>query len=324
MTKNNNLNEIKQPELHELTQPELLELLEPLEHEEEDIASESAETDSIGEKILTMFRRNKITLVAVCVLALLALMAIFAPFVAPHDPYSMNPGEELQQPSVKFPLGTDVFGRCVLSRIIFGSRISLIVGFAPTLISMTLGVIFGLTSGFFGGKVDFIIMRFTDMIMALPGLLITLLIIFIFERPNMFLLFIAMSITGWTGTARIIRSQVLAFREKEFVEAARSVGVNRFMIMFRHILPNCLPILVVIFTLSVPAMIMTESGLSFLGLGLPPPTASWGSLINGLRSHIFRIPISALAPGVFILLTTMSFNFLGDGLRDAVDPSMKE
>jgi len=299
-------------------------LLEPLEQEEEDIAAESTETDSVGEKILTMFKKNKITLVAAFVLVLLALMAIFAPFVAPHDPYVMNSGRELEQPSSDFLLGTDVFGRCVLSRIIFGARISLIVGFVPTIISMTIGVIFGLISGFFGGKVDFVIMRFTDMVMALPGLLITLLIIYIFERPNMFLLFIAMSIASWPGTARIIRSQVLAFREKEFIEAARSVGVKRFKIMFRHILPNCLPTLVVIFTLAVPGMIMTESGLSFLGLGLPPPTASWGSLINTLRGHIFRIPISALSPGVFILLTTMSFNFLGDGLRDAVDPSMKE
>jgi len=167
-------------------------------------------------------------------------------------------------------------------------------------------------------------MRLTDMVMALPSLLITLLILYVFERPSMTLLFVAMSIASWPGTARIIRAQVLSFREKEFIEAARSLGVNRFKIMLKHILPNCIPTLLVIFTLAVPGMIMLESGLAFLGLGLPPPSASWGTLINTLRSHIFRVPVSALSPGVFILLTTMSFNFLGDGLRDAIDPSMKE
>jgi len=300
------------------------ELIAPLEAEAVDIAAESVETDTLVEKIFLMFKKKKITLVAVIILGLLAFIAIFAPLVAPHPPNFIYTGYELLTPSIRFPLGTDQFGRCVLSRIIFGSRISLVVGFIPTIISMTIGIAMGLTSGFFGGKVDFIIMRFTDMVMALPGLLLTLLIIYVFERPNMLLLFVAMSIASWPGTARIVRSQVLAFREKEFVEAARSVGVNRFKIMIKHILPNCVPTLVVIFTLAVPGMIMVESGLAFLGLGIPPPTASWGSLISALRSHIFRIPVAALAPGFFILLTTMSFNFLGDGLRDAIDPHLKE
>ena len=301
----------------------LEDLTAPLETETENIAAEVSDTEKIGEKILMMFTGNKITLAAAIVLALLALVAIFAGFVAPHPPNEMFKGESLKQPSLLFPLGTDQYGRCVLSRIIYGSRISLVVGFLPTIVSMTIGVILGLTSGFFGGKVDFIIMRFTDMVMSLPSLLLTLLIVFVFD-PSIMLLFVAMSIASWPGTARIVRSQALAFKEKEFVEAARAVGVSRLMIMLKHIFPNCLPTLVVLFTMSVPNNIMVESGLAFLGLGIPPPTASWGSLINNLRSRIDIIPVSALAPGLFILLTVMAFNFLGDGLRDAIDPYMKE
>ena len=299
------------------------ELTAPLEIDEENIAAETTETDRIGDKILLMFKRNKITLVAAIVLALLALIAIFAPIAAPHPPNEMFKGQSLKQPSREFPLGTDQYGRCVLSRIIYGSRISLVVGFLPTIVSMAIGVILGLVSGFFGDWVDFAIMRFTEIVMSLPPLLLTLLIVFVFE-PSIMLLFVAMSITSWPGTARIVRAQVLSFKEKEFVEAARANGVSRLMIMMKHIFPNCLPTLVVLFTMSVPSNIMVESGLAFLGLGIPPPTASWGSLINDLRSRIDMIPVSALAPGFFILLTVMSFNFLGDGLRDAIDPYMKE
>ena len=298
-------------------------LTDRLEQAEENIAAETTETDSIVEKIRTMFRNNKMTLVAAIVLGIIILTAVFAPVVAPHDPNEVNMGEELQAPSWRFLLGSDEFGRDILSRIIHGARVSLVVGFIPTIISMTIGIILGLVSGFLGGAVDFIIMRLADIVLAFPSFLLALLIMYTFE-PNLLVLFVALSFVNWAGTARVVRSQTLSFKEKEFVEAARSIGVKRLKIMFKHILPNCLPSLIVLFTLNIPASIMTESGLSFLGVGIQPPRSSWGLLVNRYRRYIFQIPVAALAPGLAILIVVLAFNFLGDGLRDTMDPYMKE
>jgi len=294
-----------------------------LEQVEENIAAETTETDSITEKISLMFKNNKMTLFAAIVLGIIVLSAVLAPVVSPHDPNQINMGEELQSPSWKYLLGTDEFGRDVLSRIIHGGRVSLIVGFVPTIISMSIGIILGLISGFFGGAVDFVIMRLADIVLAFPSFLLALLIMYTFE-PSLFVLFIALSFVNWAGTARVVRSQTLSFKEKEFVEAARSIGVKRFVIMLRHILPNCLPSLIVLFTLNIPGSIMTESGLSFLGVGIQPPRSSWGLLVNRYRKYIFQIPAAALAPGLAILIVVLAFNFLGDGLRDTMDPYMKE
>jgi len=296
---------------------------EPLPPQEEDFSAEMVESDSLGQKIRGMFKANKMTLAAVIVLALIILMAILAPVVAPHEPNKINMGKELLMPCKEFPLGTDQFGRDILSRIIHGSRISLIVGVVPTIISMAIGILLGLLSGFLGGKVDFVIMRFADMVLAFPSLLLALLIRYTFN-PSLLMLFVALSFVSWAGTARVVRSQTLSLKEKEFVEAARSIGVPPLTIMVRHILPNCLPSLIVLFTLNVPASIMTESALSFLGVGIQPPDSSWGLLVNQLKTYIFQIPAAAFAPAVLILLVVMSFNFLGDGLRDAIDPYMKE
>ncbi len=303
--------------------PEGAKLSDPIEHIEENIAAEITESDHISDKIKLMFRNNAITLVAFIILAVIVITAIFAPFIAPHDPNEIHMGEELQQPSGTYPLGTDEYGRDVLSRIIYGSRISLIVGIVPTFISMFVGVVLGLVSGFFGGKVDFIIMRLADVVLAFPSFLLALLIMYTF-KPGLLLLFVALSFVSWAGTARVVRSQTLALREKEFVEAARSIGVRRWTIMFRHIFPNCLPSLIVLFTLNIPSSIMFESALSFLGVGVQPPDSSWGLLVNRYKKYIFDIPIATLAPGVAILLVVLAFNFLGDGLRDAIDPYMKE
>ena len=298
-------------------------LTDKIEQVEENIAAESTETDSVLEKIRTMFRNNKMTLAAVIVLGLIILTAVFAPIVSPNEPNEIHMGEELQKPSFKYPLGTDEYGRCILSRIIHGSRISLIVGFVPTIISMTIGVILGLLSGFLGGVVDFIIMRLADIVLAFPSFLLALLIMYTFN-PSLLLLFVALSFVSWAGTARVVRSQTLSYKEKEFVEAARSIGVHRWVIMLKHILPNCLPSLIVLMTLNIPASIMTESSLSFLGVGIQPPQSSWGLLVNRYRRYIFEIPVAALAPGLAILIVVLAFNFLGDGLRDAMDPYMKE
>ena len=295
----------------------------PLAHMEDNIAAEVMETDSIREKILQMFKNNKVTLAASVVLLLICLTAILAPLVSPYDPNEIHLGDELNQPSSKYLLGTDEYGRDVLSRVIHGGRISLIVGFVPTLIDMLIGLFLGLISGYYGGRIDFAIMRLADMVLAFPSFLLALLIMYTF-KPGLLLLFIALSLVGWAGTARVVRSQTMSLKEKEFVEAARSVGVKNWKIMIKHILPNCLPSLIVLFTLSIPGSIMTESSLSFLGVGIQPPNSSWGLLVNKYKKYLFDIPIAALAPGVAILLVVLAFNFLGDGLRDAIDPYMKE
>jgi peptide/nickel transport system permease protein len=298
-------------------------LTDRFEIPEENIAAEITETDSVAEKILTMFRNNRMRLAAVIVLALIILMAVFAPLIAPNLPNEVHMGEELQSPSLKYPLGTDEYGRCIMSRIIHGSRVSLIVGFVPSIISMSIGVVLGLLSGFLGGAVDFVIMRLADIVLAFPSFLLALLIMYTFN-PSLLLLFVALSVVSWAGTARVVRSQTLSYKEKEFVEAARSVGVRRWKIMLKHILPNCVPSLIVLLTLNIPASIMTESSLSFLGVGIQPPQSSWGLLVNRYRRYIFEIPVAALAPGVAILIVVLAFNFLGDGLRDAMDPYMEE
>lgn len=298
-------------------------LTDPLLQEEENIAAETVETDHLIDKIRTMFKNNKMTLFAVIVLAAIVLIAVFAPLIAPNDPNEIHMGEELQAPTLKYPLGTDEYGRDIMSRIIYGSRVSLIVGFVPTIISMAIGIALGLASGFFGGVVDFIIMRLADIVLAFPSFLLALLIMYTFD-PSLLLLFVALSFVSWAGTARVVRSQTLSFKEKEFVEAARSIGVSRLKIMLKHVLPNCLPSLIVLFTLNIPASIMTESSLSFLGVGIQPPQSSWGLLVNRYRGYIFQIPVAALAPGLAILVVVLAFNFLGDGLRDAIDPYMKD
>jgi len=298
-------------------------LTDRIEIPEENIAAETTETDSVPEKILGMFRNNRLRLVAVIILGIIILAAVLAPLISPNPPNEVHMGQELQWPSLKYPLGTDEFGRCIMSRILHGSRVSLIVGFVPSIISMSIGVVLGLLSGFLGGAVDFVIMRLADIVLAFPSFLLVLLIMYTFE-PGLLLLFVALSVVSWAGTARVVRSQTLSYKEKEFVEAARSVGVRRWKIMLKHILPNCVPSLIVLLTLNIPASIMTESSLSFLGVGIQPPQSSWGLLVNRYRRYIFEIPIAALAPGVAILIVVLAFNFLGDGLRDAMDPYMEE
>jgi peptide/nickel transport system permease protein/oligopeptide transport system permease protein len=298
-------------------------LTDKIEIPEENIAAETTETDSVAEKIRSMFRNNKLRFAALIVLGIIIMGAVFAPLVAPNSPNEVHMGEELQGPSLKYPLGTDEYGRCILSRLIHGSRVSLIVGFVPSIISMTIGVILGLLSGFFGGAIDFVIMRLADIVLAFPSFLLALLIMYTFD-PSLLLLFMALSLVSWAGTARVVRSQTLSFKEKEFVEAARSIGVRRWKIILKHILPNCVPSLIVLLTLNIPSSIMTESSLSFLGVGIQPPQSSWGLLVNRYRRYIFEIPVAALAPGLAILIVVLAFNFLGDGLRDAMDPYMEE
>ena len=254
--------------------------------------------------------------------SLLVFMALFAPILTPYGPFDIDLDAMTLPPTMAHWLGTDQFGRDLLTRILYGSRISLVIGIVPTLLSMAIGTTLGLIGGWYGGWLDYVIMRLADIVLAFPSILLAMVVMYTLGA-SLFNLFIALAVVGWAGTARVVRSQVISLREKEFIEACRAVGVRTPVILFRHILPNCLPSLIVLFTLGIPGAILSEASLSFLGVGAQPPTPSWGLIVVNGKEFLFSAPWIAIAPGIFILLTVLAFNFLGDGLRDALDPHMK-
>ncbi|OJY30978.1 ABC transporter permease [Gemmobacter sp. LW-1] len=286
-------------------------------------APEALEEASFLRDTLRAFRRNRMAMLGLGFVLLLVLGAIFAPWISPHDPYRVALDEQLLPASTTYWLGTDNFGRDVLTRILYGARISLVVGIVPSLISLSIGTMMGILSGYLGGRTDFVIMRLADMMIAFPSLLLAMVVMYTLGA-NLLNIFLALALVGWASVARVVRSQTLALREKEFIEAARANGTARVTVMLRHIFPNVIPTLIVLFTLAIPEAIMWESSLSFLGVGVQPPEASWGLLVAKGKEYMFQAPTVAIAPGVAILLTVLAFNFIGDGLRDALDPSMKD
>ena len=284
---------------------------------------ELLETESRWEKVKRFMRTNKLATASLFFIVFIILVAIFAPVFAPYDPYAQNTENRPMPPSFEHWLGTDELGRDVLSRIIYGARISLIIGLVPTSLSMMLGILLGLMAGYLGKWVDNIIMRFADIMLAFPWLLLAMVVTYTLGS-GIVNIFIALSLVNWAGTARIVRAQTISLKEGEMVEGARAIGVSKWKIMFRHILPNCLPSLIVQFTLDIPGSILSESSLSFLGVGAQPPSTSWGLMVTRGKDYLFTEPWLAIAPGVIILLVVLAFNFLGDGLRDSLDPYMKE
>lgn len=297
--------------------------VEQLKQDYENLESEIADAENTWDKIKSMIKSNKLAAFSLVIILVFCFCAIFAPLVAPHDPTLQDYDNVRAIPSREHLLGTDELGRDVFSRIIYGSRISLVIGLVPTTISMVIGTILGLMAGFLGKKVDFIIMRLADIMLAFPSLLLAMVVMYTLGA-SLINIFIALSVVSWAGTARVVRSQTLSLKEKEFVEAAKSIGVKKSTIMLRHILPNCLPSLIVLFTMNIPGSILSESSLSFLGIGAQPPASSWGLMVVHGKQWLFSEPWIAIAPGVAILILVLAFNFLGDGLRDAIDPYMKE
>ena len=281
------------------------------------------ESDTWLDQVKTLVRQNKLAVFSAILIVLIIMAAVFAPVVAPYDHLKQSLTDRLQHPSAAHWLGTDELGRDVLSRIIFGARISLTIGLVPTLISMAIGTVFGMCAGFYGGKIDFFIMRLADVMLAFPSLLLAMVVMYTMGG-GLINIFIALSLVNWASTARVVRSQTLSLKEKEYVEAARSIGVKKWTIMFRHILPNCLPSLIVLFTLNIPSAILSEASLSFLGVGAQPPSASWGLMVVRGKKYLFTEPWLSIAPSVAIMVIVMAFNFLGDGLRDVIDPYLKE
>lgn len=251
------------------------------------------------------------------------LMAIAAPLLAPYDPSSQDTSLRLEGPSDKHLLGLDELGRDVLSRILFGARVSLRVGFSVVIIAASIGVFLGALAGYFGGIVDTIIMRICDILLAFPGILLAIAFVAVLG-PSLNNVIIALSTIGWVGYARLVRGQVLKVREIEFVTAAKALGAQSFRVIFRHVLPNVINPVIVMATLGLAGAILSEAALSFLGLGVQPPTPSWGAMLSAGRQYLGLANHMAIFPGIAIMLAVMGLNFLGDGLIDALDPKYRK
>ena len=268
---------------------------------------------------LQQLKKNKIAIIGLIIIISLAFIALFAPFIAPHDPIEQNLDKRLLTPCREYPMGTDDLGRCLLSRIIYGTRVSLKLGVIVVGIITVIGVTLGLISGYYGGIVDEIIMRLVDVVLAFPGIILALAVAGALG-PGLFNVMLALAMVGWTGLARVVRGSVLSIKEKEFVESARALGCSDLHIMTRHILPNVMAPVIVLATLDMAFIILAAAGLSFLGLGAQPPTPEWGSMLNSGRAFMRTAPHLTTYPGLAIMVTVLAFNFLGDGLRDALDP----
>lgn len=272
---------------------------------------------------LERLRRNKAALISLIAILIIALIAIFAPLVAPYDPYAQNLSKILAPPSAENWLGTDDLGRDILSRIIYGSRISLTVGIVAEAIALVIGVVVGAVAGYCGSWVDNVISRIMEVFASFPQVLFAMGIMFAMG-PGVLNIFIAIGLVSWTGVARIVRGQIIQLKEMEYVQAARASGGSDARIIFKHLIPNCLPTIITIAALDIPANIMTEASLSFIGLGVQFPHPSWGSMVSIGRKYIRMAPNFSIYPGIAIIITVLAFSMLGDGLRDALDPRMKD
>jgi len=270
------------------------------------------------------FRRHKLAIAGLIFIVIIALLGIFAPLVAPKDPLKTSLIDSLAPPSAKYWLGTDPVGRDVWSRTIYAIRVSLSVGIVAVGISLAIALLLGTLSGYYGGAIDMVIMRLTDVIMTVPGLVIIMAVVSVLG-PSIYNVMAVIGILGWTGMARLLRAQILSVRERDFIKAAKSIGVADWRIMLLHILPNAVAPVLVAATFGVAGAILTEAALSFLGFGVLPPTPSWGNMLNAARSlsRLQENPWFWVPPGVMILLTVLAINFIGDGLRDALDPRTK-
>ena len=273
-----------------------------------------------AERLLRAARLNPLATAGVVLVVVFAVLAIFAPWLAPYDPAQINLPARLAGPSAAHWFGTDELGRDMLSRIIYGARISMLVGSSVVCFSLLLGLIVGCIAGYYGGRVDRVVnVVVMNAFLSFPGILLAIAFV-AFLGPGIFNLILALSIGGWVGYARLVRAQVLATREREFVEAARALGASDWRVITRHILPNMIQPVIVQAAIGMAGAVLAEATMSFLGLGVPPPAASWGSMLNDGRSHLFDAPHLVLFPALAVMLAVLSFNFIGDALRDYLDP----
>ncbi|MGQ0551063.1 MAG: ABC transporter permease [Armatimonadota bacterium] len=274
-------------------------------------------------RIFTRFRRNRLAVAALAVLAIIHLAVIMAPWIAPHDPDLVVLAKRLTPPSATHWLGTDEYGRDVLARLLFGGQVSLAVGLSSMLASMVFGVIIGATAGYAGGLTDVVLMRITDGMLSVPLFFIALMALALLGATITNLVLV-IALSSWMTVARVVRAEVLRTRELEFVLAARAVGCSPLRILAKHIVPQSIPSITVAATLGVAFAVLLESSLSFLGLGVQPPAASWGNMLSGARGYLRTVPGLAVYPGALIFITVLCYNWFGDGLRDAIDPTLAE
>ena len=285
-------------------------------------AAPSAATSSLWRDAWRRLLRNKLAVLGGVTVVLLCLVAIFADVLAPQSYTKANFGSIYQFPSREFPLGTDQLGRDVLSRMIYGARVSMLVGLGSQVIVVLLGVPLGAVAGYLGGRTDILMTRFIDVMYAFPRLLFVILVMSMLGA-GLINIFIALGLTGWVGIARQTRAQVLALKEKEFVEGARALGARGWRLLTRHILPSALTPIVVSVTFGIPEAIFTEAALSFIGVGINPPTPSWGQMVGENQQFLRSYWYLCVFPSIAIAITMLSFTFFGDGVRDALDPKMK-
>jgi len=265
-------------------------------------------------------RHNPLAATGVVLVIVFVIFALFAPWIAAQDPAAINLPTRLSAPTHSHLFGTDELGRDIFSRIVYGARISMLVGSCVVLTSLALGLIIGSIAGYYGGGIDrFVNVVLMNAFLSFPGILLAIAFV-AFRGPGIFNLVLALSLGGWVGYARLVRGQVLAAREREFVEAARALGASDLRIIVRHILPNIIQPVIVQAAIGMAGAILAEATMSFLGLGVPPPTASWGAMLNDGRAHLFDAPHLVLFPALAVMLAVLSFNFIGDALRDYLDP----
>lgn len=265
------------------------------------------------------FSRNKLAVISLVLLVLIHLSALLAPWLTGYEPAKVAPRDSLLDPSWKHLLGTDNYGRDVFTRLLYGGRVSLLVGLASVAVSMVVGTLVGAVSGYFKGWPDAFLMRFTDAMLAIPVFFLLLLVLTIFGGATTTIVLV-IGLTSWMGIARVVRSEILRFSEMEFVEAARSMGAGSGRVLFRHVLPHAFSSMIVAATIGIAYAILVESSLSYLGLGIQPPTATWGNMLQDSQQFLFNAPVLSVYPGLMIFFTVLAYNFLGDGLRDALDP----
>ncbi len=317
--------------------------LDPQRQKASDLPSEDASArreallapGEVGYFALTWrrLRRDRGAMLGAALVALIALAALFAPLLAPHDPTEQfrdgltpdgqpMPGSLWTGSSARFPLGTDANGRDLLSRILYGAQVSLIVGVLANTLAVTLGTLIGSIAAFFGDPLETVLMRFTDIMMAFPTLLLAMALVAIL-RPSLWIIIVVIGAVYWTWIARVVYGQVLALRDRDFVTATRALGAGRLFILVRHIVPQLIPTIIVWGTLGIATNVMLEASLSYLGIGVQPPTPSWGGMIQQGQSFYRTAPWLVVFPGLAIMLTVFAFNLLGDGLRDALDPTQR-
>ena len=267
--------------------------------------------------------RNRLAVIGGTIVVMLVALAVLAPVIAPWDPNRPDVRKILEDPSWRHWLGTDQLGRDVLSRMLYGARVSLAVGFVSVGIATAIGIVLGAAAGYHGGLMDAAVMRLVDLMLVFPRFFL-LLAVLAYLKPSIWTIMTVIGLTGWMGVARLVRAEFLSLKEREFVAWSQSVGAGAFRIIWRHILPNALAPVLVAMTLGIPAAILTESGLSFLGLGVQPPYATWGNILNEGKDAIELAWWLSVYPGVAILVTVLAYNLFGEGIRDALDPRLRQ